>query len=104
MLLKETVQDLAVHRVAGVEQAHSEATYWEKRVPSDSKIDPSSNVTELFDLMRALPAEYAAYFEQDGKKFSLMLRNEHEFLFDEAKVDFETTLSLNWRREHRVSG
>ena len=67
MLLKETVQDLAVHRVAGVEQAHSEATYWEKRVPSDSKIDPSSNVTELFDLMRALPAEYAACFEQDGK-------------------------------------
>ena len=89
MLLKETVQDLAAHRVAAVEQDHGAATYWKKRVPSDSRIDPSSNVAELFDLMRALPAEYAAYFQRDGKTFRIKLQREDELNFDSEKISFQ---------------
>lgn len=49
-------------------------TYYQKRSPSDSKIDVQKSIEEQFDLMRVCdPDRFPAYFELYGKKYSIRL-------------------------------
>ena len=49
-------------------------TYYPKRTPEDSKIDPTKPLTEVFDLLRiANPERYPAYFEFRGQTYLLKI-------------------------------
>lgn len=56
-------------------QSDEEATYYPRRTPQDSKLDPSLSIAEQFDKIRVSdPDRYPAYFEMHGAMFSLSLR------------------------------
>ena len=56
------------------EQVKNNGTYYRKRVPDDSELDPSKSILEQFDLMRVADHErYPAYFHHRGKKYYLKL-------------------------------
>lgn len=70
--------DLAVEgfdTVIPVEQNHNiEPTYFPRRKPADSKIDPECSIASQFDLIRACdPIRFPAYFELYGHKYKLVL-------------------------------
>jgi methionyl-tRNA formyltransferase len=51
-----------------------EATYFPKRSPTDSKIDPRKSIEEQFDLIRVCdPDRFPAYFELHGFKYKIRL-------------------------------
>ena len=51
-----------------------EATYYRRRTPEDSRIDPSKPLRESFNLLRvANPNRYPAWFEIDGQRYSVKL-------------------------------
>lgn len=56
-----------------------EPTYYPKRKPSDSKLDPNKTIAEQFNLMRVCdPDRYPAYFEMHGHKYKLILKKFEE--------------------------
>jgi len=51
-----------------------QSTYYPKREPEDSRIDPSKSIEDQFDLMRVCdPVRYPAYFELHGHRYFLRL-------------------------------
>ncbi|MCR9242069.1 MAG: hypothetical protein NXH87_11885 [Rhodobiaceae bacterium] len=51
-----------------------EATYYPKRSPADSEIDPQLTIDEQFDLMRVCdPNRFPAYFDMNGHRYVLRL-------------------------------
>ncbi len=58
-----------------VEQTNTEgATYYSRRTPQHSKIDPIKSLAEQFDLIRVCdPNRFPAFFEYQGFKYSLRL-------------------------------
>ncbi len=55
------------------------ATYYPKRTPSDSKIDPSKSISEQFDLIRTCDANrFPAHFEHLGHKYILKIEKMNE--------------------------
>lgn len=49
-------------------------TYYRKRLPSDSEIDPEKSIAEQFDLIRVCdPVRFPAYFNHRGVRFKLIL-------------------------------
>lgn len=51
-----------------------QATYYPKRNPDDSEIDPNRSIKEQFDLIRVCdPIRYPAYFELHGQKYTLKI-------------------------------
>ena len=49
-------------------------SYYRKRSPADSRIDPERPLAELFDLLRvADPERYPAFFEHRGRRYRLRL-------------------------------
>lgn len=49
-------------------------TYYPKRTPSDSRIDPKKSIEAQFDLMRACdPDRFPAYFELHGSRYIIKL-------------------------------
>lgn len=49
-------------------------TYYERRTPADSRLDPDKTIAEQFDLLRMCdPERYPAWFEHRGQKFKLSL-------------------------------
>lgn len=49
-----------------------EPTYYERRRPDDSRLDPDKTIREQFNLLRvADPEKYPAYFEMAGRKFEV---------------------------------
>ena len=49
-------------------------SYYRKRCPADSRIDPERPLAELFDLLRvADPERYPAFFEHRGRRYRLRL-------------------------------
>lgn len=51
-----------------------EPSYYRKRTPADSEIDPEKTISEQFDLMRvADSARYPSWFSHRGKKYKLTL-------------------------------
>lgn len=56
-----------------------QATYFPKRVPQDSQIDPSKSISEQFDLIRVCdPNRFPAFFEHLGHRYILKLEKSHE--------------------------
>lgn len=48
--------------------------YYRKRVPEDSKLDPSKSISEQFDLIRVCdPDRYPAFFEMHGCTYKIRL-------------------------------
>jgi len=58
-----------------VEQNHTiEPTYFPRRKPADSKIDPELSIATQFDLIRVSdPNRFPAYFELHGHNYKLIL-------------------------------
>mgnify|MGYP001584332169 CR=1 FL=1 len=55
-------------------QRNDEPSYYKKRTPADSKIDINKSIREQFDLLRVCdPDRYPAFFEQNGRKFKLVI-------------------------------
>ncbi|HGY9624955.1 formyltransferase family protein [Pseudomonas putida] len=50
------------------------ATYYSRRVPENSRIDPERTIAEQFDLLRVCDAErFPAFFEFRGARYKIML-------------------------------
>jgi methionyl-tRNA formyltransferase len=53
-------------------QAAEGATYYRRRTPEDSRIDPHRSVAEQFDLLRVCdPERYPAFFELHGHRYRI---------------------------------
>ncbi|XDZ63100.1 formyltransferase family protein [Alphaproteobacteria bacterium LSUCC0396] len=51
-----------------------EPTYYRKRTPDDSRVDPHSSISDQFDLIRMCdPDRYPAWFEMHGQRYKLVL-------------------------------
>lgn len=58
-----TAQDLTI-----------EPSYYPRRTPADSKVDPSQSIASQFDRIRVCdPNRFPAFFELHGKKYKLIL-------------------------------
>ncbi|MEM6309152.1 MAG: formyltransferase family protein [Pseudomonadota bacterium] len=67
-----------------VPQQDVDATYWPKRTPAESELDPDASLTESFDKLRvADPDRYPAFFRHRGSVYKLMI----ERLDDENDQD-----------------
>jgi methionyl-tRNA formyltransferase len=55
-------------------------TYYERRTPTHSELDPQKTISEQFDLMRMCdPERYPAWFEHRGQKYKISLEKvDHE--------------------------
>lgn len=52
-----------------------EATYYKKRTPEDSKIDPFKPLSDQFNLIRVCdPDRFPAFFELEGATYNLVLK------------------------------
>jgi methionyl-tRNA formyltransferase len=52
-----------------------EASWYRKRTPEDSRLDPSRSISSQFDLLRVCdPQRYPAFFELHGERFELLVR------------------------------
>ncbi len=60
-------------RVVGVKQS-GEATYYRRRTPEDSALDPTKTLAEQFDLLRVVDNErYPAFFRLGGHTYILKI-------------------------------
>jgi len=51
-----------------------EASYYKKRTPNDSEIDPTKSLIDQFDLIRVCdPNRFPAFFELNGVKYKIIL-------------------------------
>ncbi len=51
-----------------------EPTYYRKRTPDDSRIDPNKSISEQFDLLRVADAErFPAFFDVRGHRYRIVL-------------------------------
>jgi methionyl-tRNA formyltransferase len=65
---------LAHHDSVRPRPQEGEPTYYRRRVPEDSRIDPLRPLAESFDLLRvADPERYPAFFEYRGQKYRLRI-------------------------------
>jgi len=52
-----------------------EPSYYPRRTPADSQVQPDQTIAEIFDLLRvADPARYPAFFDYRGHRYTLTLR------------------------------
>ena len=72
LLLEATLDDLLAGAARGVAQDEAGASWWTRRRAEDSRLDPTRSVAELFDHLRALPAEAPAFFEHRGERIKLL--------------------------------
>lgn len=55
-------------------QSDDEATYFPRRTPEDSRLDPELSIASQFDLMRvADPDRYPAFFDHRGARYQIRL-------------------------------
>lgn len=72
------LMDFAVNNMQSIvphkQSAEVEPTYYPKRSPKDSQLDPEQSIKGLFDVMRVCdPERFPAYFELYGKKYAVKL-------------------------------
>lgn len=64
--------------ISPVEQSHERASYYRRRTPSDSEIDPGRTIAEQFDLIRVCdPQRFPAYFQHRGHRYVLKLEKQN---------------------------
>lgn len=67
--------DMITNGEAPAPQDRDEASYWPKRTPADSEIDPDLSLAEQFDALRvADPDRYPAFFNHRGARYEIALR------------------------------
>lgn len=60
--------------VPRIQDENQEATYYPKRTPADSEVDPKQSLAEQFDLIRVCdPDRFPAFFNIRGHKYKLIL-------------------------------
>ncbi|SFC96285.1 UDP-4-amino-4,6-dideoxy-N-acetyl-beta-L-altrosamine N-acetyltransferase [Thiohalospira halophila DSM 15071] len=70
-LCREFVDDYPVSAERGREQ-HGEESFYPRRGPEDSRLDPERSLAEQFNLLRVVDNErYPAFFEWRGRRFQL---------------------------------
>lgn len=63
---------------APVPQPNIPSTYYRRRLPSDSEIDPHRSIAEQFNLLRVCdPSRFPAFFRLHGKVYKITLTKEH---------------------------
>lgn len=72
------LMDFAVENLATIQPTQQSSatvpTYFPKRTPSDSRIDPKKSIEAQFDLMRVCdPDRFPAYFELHGSRYIIKL-------------------------------
>jgi methionyl-tRNA formyltransferase len=71
------LMDFAVNNFDTVEpqlQRKEEPTYYRKRVPEDSRIEPYRTIEELFDLLRvADPDRFPVFFDLRGHRYTMSI-------------------------------
>lgn len=62
------------------QDASIQPTYYERRTPTDSELDPQKSIAEQFNLIRICdPERYPAWFEHHGQKYKISLEKvDHE--------------------------
>jgi methionyl-tRNA formyltransferase len=89
-LMKDALYPLLSGQVTGSSQEHHDVSWWSRRRPEESKIDPNLQITKLFDHLRALPATAPAFFEHRGRKYFLHLEASEPLRnFDIKKMTME---------------
>jgi len=80
-LMNEAVENC--HEIEPYRQSEDVTpTYYERRTPTDSELEPHKTIAEQFDLIRMCdPERYPAWFEHLGQKYKISLE----------KVDHEET-------------
>ncbi len=80
--LEMKLMDFAVDHfdsVRPVEQTDAVPSYYRKRLPENSMLDPHKSIAEQFDLLRvADPERYPAYFDFNGYRYYLVLRKQRK--------------------------
>lgn len=75
------LMDFAVHNFGEVRpspQKNQEPSYYRKRTPDDSRIDPEKSIAAQFDLLRvADPDRYPAFFDFRNHRFEIRLVKTH---------------------------
>lgn len=67
--------DMVENGEAPVVQNDEDASYWPKRTPADSEIDPNQSIAAQFDALRvADPERYPAFFVYRGARYHISLR------------------------------
>ncbi len=74
------LMDFAVNHAGAVQpvpQRDGEPTFYRKRTPDDSRVDPDKTIAEQFDLLRtADPDRYPAFFCFRGHRYRITLKKE----------------------------
>ncbi len=74
------LMDFAVDNEAGIAPRAQEdrtPTYYRKRTPDDSRLDPARSIADQFDLMRvADPARFPCFIEYRGHRYRLILQKD----------------------------
>lgn len=75
LLMIEHVYGLIANGVRPSPQPNIAPTYYRKRMPADSQVDPTMSIASIFDLLRvADPKRYPVFFYRDGVKFNLFIQ------------------------------
>jgi methionyl-tRNA formyltransferase len=53
-----------------------DATYYKRRTPADSELDPKKTIAEQFNLLRICEPRFPAFFNHRGFKYTVTLRKE----------------------------
>ena len=72
-LLDDVLDPLLKGKVQGIEQDHSQATWWRRRVPEDSEVRLEASISESFDHIRGLPRSAPVVFSHRGRRFKVMI-------------------------------
>jgi methionyl-tRNA formyltransferase len=60
-------------------QKNEVSTYYRKRTPADSKLDPERSIKEQFNILRVSdPDRYPAFFIMNGQKYTIRLEKSDE--------------------------
>jgi len=87
-LLERYAETLLRETVAGTPQCGA-GNYNPKRTPADSRIDPAEPLQSLLPKIRALPADYPAYFEVAGERVCIQADIDEAAIFNEAEFTFK---------------
>ena len=67
------------HQVVPRDQLSEGASYWARRRPEDSQLDPQRSIADQFDQLRvADPERYPAFFDLRGCRYRVRLEKEKE--------------------------
>lgn len=61
------------------QSADAQPTYWRRRTPADSEINPQKSTAEQFNLIRVCDSQrFAAFFQLHGHRYKLVLEEMHD--------------------------